>query len=169
MEKTKRLIILENSLEKKKKQFDNKLQNHINTVKQANGQPLNDKRNGQATLDKWERQNDSLRNLQDSIAKTENAIEVEKGKIIECESIKDNLPTAILDMIENGTLNQWRKHPNTFFVNGVDKARIVWDGKKKVIAHKYIKQITYKDQWKLFAKTYNELFKYISTKTDKGI
>lgn len=158
MEKTKRLIILENSLEKKKKQFDDKLQNHINTVKQANGQPLNDKRNGQATLNKWERQNDSLRNLKESIAKTEDAIDREKGKIIDCESEKNNLPTAILDMIENGTLTQWRKHPNTFFVTGVDKARIVWDKKKKVVAHKYSKQITDKDQWKLFAKTYNELF-----------
>lgn len=158
MEKTKRLIILENSLEKKKKQFDERLQNHINTVKQANGQPLNDKRNGQATLDKWERQNDSLRNLKESIAKTEDAIDREKGKIIDCESEKKNLPIAILDMIENGTLTQWRKHPNTFFVTGVDKARIVWDKKKKVVAHKYSKQITDKDQWKLFAKTYNELF-----------
>lgn len=161
MEKTKRLIILENSLEKKKKQFNDKLQNHIDTVKQANGQPLNDKRNGQATLNKWERQNDSLRNLQESIAKTENAIEVEKGKIIECESMKNSLPDAILEMMVNGTLIQWRKHPNTFFVNGVDKARIVWDNKKKVVAHKYSKQITDKDQWKLFAKTYNELFKSV--------
>lgn len=161
MEKTKRLIILENSLEKKKKQFNDKLQNHIDTVKQANGQPLNDKRNGQATLNKWERQNDSLRNLQESIAKTENAIEVEKGKIIECESVKNSLPDAILEMMVNGTLIQWRKHPNTFFVNGVDKARIVWDNKKKVVAHKYSKQITDKDQWKLFAKTYNELFKSV--------
>ena len=161
MEKTKRLITLETSLKKKKKQFDDKLQNHIDTVKQANGQPLNDKRNGQATLNKWDRQNDSLRNLQESIDKTERAIEVEKGKIIDCEAVKDSLPDAILEMIANGTLKQWRKHPNTFFVNGVDKARIVWDNKKKVVAHKYSKQITDKDQWKLFVKTYNKLFKSV--------
>ena len=161
MEKTKRLLILENSLEKKKKQFDERLQNHFDTVKQANGQPLNDKRNGQATLNKWERQNNSLRNLQESIAKTERAIEAEKGKIIDCEGVKNDLPTAILDMIENGTITQWRKHPNTFFVAGVEKARIIWDNKKKVVAHKYSKQITDKDQWKLFAKTYNQLFKEI--------
>ena len=161
MEKTKRLITLETSLKKKKKQFDDKLQNHIDTVKQANGQPLNDKRNGQATLNKWDRQNDSLRNLQESIDKTERAIEVEKGKIIDCEAVKDILPDAILEMIANGTLKQWRKHPNTFFVNGVDKARIVWDNKKKVVAHKYSKQITDKDQWKLFVKTYNKLFKSV--------
>ena len=161
MEKTKRLLILENSLEKKKKQFDERLQNHFDTVKQANGQPLNDKRNGQATLNKWERQNNSLRNLQESIAKTERAIEAEKGKIIDWEGVKNDLPTAILDMIENGTITQWRKHPNTFFVAGVEKARIIWDNKKKVVAHKYSKQITDKDQWKLFAKTYNQLFKEI--------
>ncbi|MFL1896765.1 hypothetical protein ACJRPK_13750 [Aquimarina sp. 2-A2] len=162
MDKTKRLIILENSLEKKKQQFSDKLQHHFDTVKQANGQPLNDKRNGQATLNKWEKQNDSLINLNESIAKTEDAIEREKGKIIDCESVKNNLPGTILEMIENGRLTQWRKHPNTFFVDGVDKARIVWDNKKKIVAHKYINKITDKDQWKTFAKTYNELFKNLN-------
>lgn len=156
---TKRLKILEGSLEKKKALFDEKLQNHINTVKQANGQPLNDKRNGQATLNKWEKQNEALRNLQESIVKTENAIEIEKGKILECEAVKNDLPQCILCMLEEGKLTQWRKHPNTFFVNGVEKARIIWDSKKKIVAHKYIKQITDKDQWKLFALTYNELYK----------
>ena len=163
MQKTKKLTILENSLKKKEDLFNEKLQNHFKTVKEANGQPLNDKRNGQATLNKWEKQNNALRNLQESIEKTKEAIEIEEGKILNCESAKNNLPTEIIEMVENGTLTQWRKHPNTFFVNGVDKARIVfWDKKKRVVAHKYFKQITDKEQRKLFAKTYNRLFNSIN-------
>ena len=157
----KRLTVLENSLQKKKKQFDDKFQNHINTVKQANGQPLNDKRNGRTTLNKWAKQNDALRNLKESIEKTERAIEIEKNKIVGCEMVKNDLPHPILKMLENGRLIQWRKYPNTFFVKNVDKARIVWDKKKKVIAHKYSKQIIDKDQRSVFAKTYNELFKCV--------
>ena len=68
--KTKRLQILENSLIKKNDLFDEKLNNHFETVKQANGQPLNDKRNGQATLNKWDRQNESLLNLKENIEKS---------------------------------------------------------------------------------------------------
>ena len=60
MKPTKRLEILEESLKKKQQLFDRRLQNHFDTVKQTNGQPLNDKRNGHATLDKWDRQNESL-------------------------------------------------------------------------------------------------------------
>ena len=159
--RTKRLEILENSLIKKNNLFDDKLQNHIDTVRQANGQPLNDKRNGQATLNKWDRQNDSLRTLKESIAKTENAIEREKGKIHGVEYIKKNLPSAMLEMLESGKLTQWRKHPSIFFVKGVDKARIVWDAKNKVIAHRYSKAITDKGQWKTFASTFNKILKSI--------
>ena len=155
------MLILEKSLEKKKSLFDDKLQNHFDTVKQANGQPLNDKRNGQATLNKWERQNESLRNLKESIEKTEKAIEREIGKIIDCDGAKENLPDIVIEMINDETLIQWRKHPNTFFVVGVDKARIVWDNKKKIIFHRYSKTITDKDQWKLFAQTFNKILKAI--------
>jgi hypothetical protein len=161
-EKTKRLEVLERSLAKKKALFDEKLNNHISTVKQANGQPLNDKRNGQATLNKWDRQNESLKTLQDSIGKTERAIERETGKILDVESAKETLPCEILELIEAGELIQWRKHPNTFFVKGVDKARIVWDSKKKIVAHRYSKTITDAGQWKIFARTFNELIKKIA-------
>ena len=159
--KSKRLEILEASLIKKKALFDEKLQNHFDTVKQANGQPLNDKRNGQATLNKWERQNQSLRDLEEGIEKTKCAIEKERGKIIDVEIAKETFPKPILDMIESGELNQWRKHPNRFFVPNVDKARIIWDDKKKIISHQYSKSITDKDQWKLFAKTFNKLLKQL--------
>lgn len=154
---SKRLEILKNSLIKKEQQFDDKLQNHIDTVKQANGQPLNDKRNGQATLKKWDKQNESLRNLKDSIQKTKDAIEIEEGKIIEVELTNKIIPTEILELVEKGELNQWRKHPNTFFVPDVDKARIVWDNKRKVVAHKYAHSITEQEQRTKFARLYNGL------------
>lgn len=165
--KTKKLEILENSLIKKEKLFNEKLQNHINTVKKANGQPLNDKRNGQATLNKWEKQNDSLRNLQCSIEKTKNAIEIEKGKIISVESEKEYFPEIIVEMIEKGVLIQWRKHPNTLFVNGVDKARVQYDKKKNLIYHKYLSKIPNKEQRSKFAKVYNNLHKIINLKHEK--
>lgn len=154
---SKRLEILKNSLIKKEQQFNDKLQNHFNTVKQANGQPLNDKRNGQATLNKWERQNESLRNLQESIEKTKRAIEIEEGKIMDVKHTNKIIPTEILELVEKGELNQWRKHPHTFFVNGVDKARIVWDNKRKVVVHKYAHLITEQEQRTKFVRLYNGL------------
>jgi hypothetical protein len=149
-----RLTILQNSLQKKEAEFDRRLTDHIATVKQANGQPLNDKRNGPATLRKWDRQNDTLRNIKEGIARTKKAIEYEQDRIEEVADNRSKLPNAILTRVENGTLNQWRKHPNTFFVPGVDKGRIVWNGKE--IAHKYLRSVP-EDQYKLFADTYNAL------------
>ena len=52
-----RLEILKNSLEKKEQQLEKRFDDHFADVKRANGQPLNDKRNGQATMNRWERQN----------------------------------------------------------------------------------------------------------------
>ena len=162
MKKTKRLEVLERSLAKKQARFEAKLEEHFATVKQANGQPLNDKRNGHRTLAKWERQNDALRTLKESIAVTERAIERELAKIQAVEASQQELPEAIMAQVSAGTLEQWRKHPNTFFVAGVDKARIVWDAKKKQVAHKYLNSITDKDQWRKFAQTYNALAKQLN-------
>jgi len=77
-----RIEILTASLKKKEAMFDQKLQEHFDTVRQANGQPLNDKRNGRSTLDKWDRQNESLRSMQESIGRTKAAIEREQKKNI---------------------------------------------------------------------------------------
>jgi hypothetical protein len=154
---TNRLKILQQSLRKKESLFDVKLKVHFDTVKQANGQPLNDKRNGRATLNKWDRQSDSLRALQNSIEKTKAAIKHEEGKIYAVEFSKEYLPPQILVLVESGELIQWRKHPNRFFVPGVDKARIIWDEKDKVLAHQYTKEITDKEQWKKFVQTFNSL------------
>lgn len=155
---SKRLEILKNSLIKKERQFNDKLQNHIDTVKQANGQPLNDKRNGQATLNKWDRQNESLRNLKESIEKTKRAIEKEEDKIHACKYQNENfIPKEILELVEKGELIQWRKHPTHFFVPGVDKARIWWDESRKAVAHKYAHLITEQEQRTKFVRLYNGL------------
>lgn len=86
MKSTKRLEILEESLKKKQQIFDNRLLNHFNCVKQSNGQPLNDKRNGRSTLDKWDRQNDSLRRLQAEIEKNEECNRTRTRENIFCRS-----------------------------------------------------------------------------------
>lgn len=155
MTTSKRLNILTESLSKKEKELDEKIAEHFRTVKQANGQPLNDKRNGQATLNKWEKQSDAIRKTQEGVEKTKRAIEVEQAKIEAVENAQSVTPAAILDLVASGVLTQWRKHPNTFFVVGVDRARIVWDNQKKVLAHKYISTVTDKDQRSNFAKVYN--------------
>lgn len=151
---TKRLEILKASLAKKEALFNDKLQNHFDTVKQANGQPLNDKRNGRATLNKWEKQSSALRNLELSIKKTKEAIDREEGKIINANSV--DLPPYILEAIENGLITQWRKFPRFFFVKGVSGGRIVLDEKTGLIAHRYLNKVS-KDEYPLFRDVFNSL------------
>ncbi|ASN69559.1 hypothetical protein 2F2_4 [uncultured Caudovirales phage] len=157
-----RLEILKKSLKKKEEAFNSKLNSHFEDVKSANGQPLNDKKNGQATLDRWNKQSDSLRNLDNGIKKTKDAIEREELKIANVEHISQNIPKEILDLVANGTLIQWRKHPSFFFVSGVDKARIIWDAKRKVVAHRYLKEIKNQEQWSKFRDVYNSLNKALN-------
>lgn len=154
---SKRLEILKQSLVKKEKLLNEKLDQHFKTVKQANGQPLNDKRNGQATLNKWERQSESIRSLKDSIDKTKEAIDWEENTIKGVEKSKDLLPKEIQDLIDSGILIQWRKYPNICFVKDVEKARIIWDKKKKVVANKFYSSITNDEQRRIFRFTYNKL------------
>lgn len=154
---SKRLEILKKSLENKERLFSAKLSAHFETVKQSNGQPLNDKRNGAATIDKWNRQSDSLRTLSEGIEKTKQAIETEESKIAYAEYVSETIPVEILELVKTGELVQWRKHPHTFFVPGVDKARIVWQTGTKLIAHKYTNQITDKAQQAKFVRVYNAL------------
>lgn len=132
---TKRLEILKNSLEKKEKIFDSKIENHFNTVKQSNGQPLNDKRNGQVVLKKWKQQNDSIRATQQEIEKTKRAIEKEQFKINCCEAILKDLPKPILEALEVGKITQWRKFPNRFFVKDGGRGRIIWQDNKLLCSH----------------------------------
>jgi hypothetical protein len=158
---TKKLKILKASLIKKEAVLDQRYETHFASVKQANGQPLNDKRNGQATLNKWDRQSEAIRNQKESIEKTKQAIEKEEYKISDTEGAKKELPSVILEMLETEQLIQWRKHPNTFFVKGVDKARIIFDPKKRIIFTRYRDSITEQDVWKLFVTAFNAILKQL--------
>ena len=151
---SKKLEILKNSLAKKEQELQRRFDVHFATVKQANGQPLNDKRNGQATLNKWERQNDAIRTAKESIGKTKRAIEFEEGKI---KGVNTFIPKEILELVESGILIQWRKHPHTFFVAGVDKARIVWLEKTKQVAHRFVSEIIEQEQRTKFVRVFNPL------------
>ena len=152
-----RLVVLQQSLAKKEAAFDAKLADHYSSVKATNGQPLNDKRNGAATMRRFESQNNALRSAKEGIERTKNAIERERSKIARVEIVADTLPQPIKDRLADGTLQQWRKHPTTFFVAGVDKARIVVLDDGKVVAHRYVSSITDPDQRRTFARTFNDI------------
>lgn len=152
-----RLEVLKNSLAKKESLLENKLSNHFADVASANGQPLNDKRNGQATLNRWERQIESIRNANKEIEKTKAAIEKEEYKLAACAEVKELLPECILNLMENGTLVQWRKHPKYFFVKGVERARIVWNG--KTITPLYHTEIPNQEQYNIYRDVFNPLSK----------
>lgn len=152
-----RLDILKASLEKKQAEFNRKLNEHFADVKRTNGQPLNDKRNGFATMKRWDRQNDVLSRMQKEIEKTQTAIEREESRIRCIDRNKNSMPEEIQELIDNGTLKQWGKYPHIMFVEGVDKARIIWDSKKKTVMHKFVSSITDTEQRKKFARVYNSL------------
>lgn len=152
-----RLDILKASLEKKQAKFDRKLNEHFADVKRTNGQPLNDKRNGFATMKRWDRQNDVLSRMQKEIEKTQTAIEREESRIRCIDRNKNSMPEEIQELIDNGTLKQWGKYPHIMFVEGVDKARIIWDSKKKTVMHKFVSSITDTEQRRKFARVYNSL------------
>ena len=156
---SKRLEVLKQSLAKKQALFDVKLTGHYASVKQANGQPLNDKRNGQATLDRWNRQNEALKTIQAGIETTKQAIEREESKISAVNAVA--LPEPIRKMLDAGELLQLRKHPNRFFVPGVDRARIIWDDEKKVVAHQYLREVPV-EQYPKFRDTFNQLRRAIT-------
>lgn len=165
MVKSNRLVVLETSLEKKKAKLEQLFDTHFASVKEANGQPLNDKRNGQATLNKWERQNNAIRAQKESIAVTEAAIEKEIGKIVDSEAAQGGFPPIITAMIEEGVLTQWRKHPTTLFIKGVDKARLVYDAKQGLVLHKYTSALHgNEDQQKIFMAAWSRLKTEINDK-----
>ena len=153
---TARLEILKASLIKKENRFNDRLQEHFDTVKQANGQPLNDKRNCRATLNKWDKQSDALRALKDSIQRTKDAIDREEAKIANASMVI--LPTFIKQAIDEGLITQWRKFPRFFFVNGVSGGRIVLDEKTGAIAHRYLSKVT-KEEYPIFRDVFNRLNK----------
>lgn len=75
-----RLDILKASLEKKQAKFNRKLNEYFSDVKSANGQPLNDKRNGYSTMKRWDRQNDTLSKIQKEIEKLRQRLNGKKAE-----------------------------------------------------------------------------------------
>jgi hypothetical protein len=133
---TKKLEILKNSLEKKLLRENVLFDKYLALVKSANGQPLNDKRGGHKVMQAWEKKEEAIRSAIKESEKTKSAIEREQNKIERCENVNSTLPDAILSRIENGTLTQWRKYPNRFFVVGVEKARLIYENDKLKFSHK---------------------------------
>ncbi len=162
-----RLEILKGSLARKEADLDSRIGAHFGAVKAANGQPLNDKRNGPSTLARWDRQNDGIRTAMDGVEKTKRAIDREEAAIARVAAEADGLPDPIKARIADGTLSQWRKHPRTFFVAGVEKARLVLldDGR---LAHRYVREITDADQRRVFAKTFNTLSAEVAAALEAG-
>jgi len=155
---SKRLEILQGSLIKKEQKLNDLFDNHFATVQQANGQPLNDKgAKGRVALRKWERQSDQICNQQAEIEKTKNAIEREKWKISGTENAYNAMPGYITELIDTGTLKQWRKFPHIMFVDGVEKARIYFNKESGEISHKYTSSIPDKKQYAIFRDVYNGL------------
>lgn len=152
-----RMTILQNSLSKKEQVLNDKIEQHFATVREANGQPLNDKRCGQATLKRWGKQSDGISKQLAEIEKTKRAIEREQAKIDNVNAVTDQIPPAIMAMVEQGRLTQWRKYPNRFFVKGVEKARLVVDLKTKQISAMYVNQIPNQEQLEIFKAVAKEL------------
>lgn len=150
-----RISILNKSLEKKKAKLDAAYSRHFDDVRRANGQPINDKRNGAATFKRWDKQSDSIRKHIAEVEKTERAIERENGKIEYCDSALHDMPRQIVALIDAGVLIQWRRHPNTFFVDGVDRARISF--KKGILSHRYVSAINDAGQYRIFRDLFNNL------------
>lgn len=151
---TNRLEVLKNSLTKKENELNRRFDNHFDDVRAANGQPLNDKRNGRTTLNRWDKQSNGIRHQQEEIEKTKRAIEREEYKISSSNKALAEMPKPIIDLVNSGILVQWRKHPNTFFVKGVEKARIVWKGGLFI---RYLNEIPNQEQYAIFRDTFNNL------------
>lgn len=156
---SKRMEILKASLDKKETVLDQRFDNHFQDVKSANGQPLNDKRNGQATMNRWEKQNTSIRTQLASIEVTKDAIEREEAKQSGLSHTYNLMPEYLRERIDSGLLKQWGRHPHILFVVGVEKARIFWDCETNVCSHKFVKDIPNKEQYAIFRDVYNAINK----------
>lgn len=152
-----RLGILEASLQKKREKLKAMETAHYADVAQANGQPLNDKRGGHAVMRRWDRQCSAMTKQLGEIQKTLDAIDYEKALIVDCAKTKETLPEAIVQAMSNGTIVQWRKYPNRFFVPGVDKARIIWDQKAQRLSCSHVASLPDNEQYTAFRDVYNSL------------
>jgi len=169
-----RLEILKNSLVKKKANLDIFFEDLYSHQRLTNGQPMNDKRNGNSWFKRHEQLNNKIANQFKEIEKTEHSIEKEQSKIDNYSNIEKDLPQPILDLIQAGTLIQWKKYPNTFFIEGLDTVRIVYEKKvmktkiKETLLNRYqneFKKNCTKEEWTKFVKIFNYLKPLINKET----
>ena len=161
----KRLEILQNSLAKKEAKQNNNFTSLYKHQAMTHSSPVNDKRCGSAWFKAHDKINDDIRNQYAAIK----AIEQEEKRQLINEDAREMLleyPQAIIDLVEAGTLFQWNKHPNTFFVNGLEKIRIIYEKKEhktkitETLYHKYgseFASISTKEQIKYFNNLFNDL------------
>lgn len=159
-----RLEVLRASLQKKEAEFARRLDAYMADVRSANGQPLNDKRCGAATMARWDRKNESLKALDREIEKTKEAIDREEAKIAGCAEALEELPAEIVALVEEGILKQWRKYPDTFFVEGVTKARLQWNRRRQRLEKRYDNLIKDEGERRRFAEVYERLAQTLKTK-----
>ena len=67
-----------------------------------------------------------------------------------------DIPEFLKPMIESGEITQWREFPNRFFVNGVDKARIIWHTDEQEFGYAYLNELP-KEQFEKFRDIYNHI------------
>lgn len=162
MSQTRRKI-LEASLAKKESDFNTTLALHMDDVKGAQGEPMAGHRGGEKVLTRWEGQNSKLLRKQESIEKTRNALKREDDRDADKSYAADillDMPEIIQNMVKDGKLNQWTKHPTIFFVEGVSKARI--QIKKGKAFHRFAKQVANNEEFQIFRSIYNEINKEVN-------
>ena len=160
MQPTKRLEILNNSLAKKQKIFNDLFIAHTEEVKKAQGEPLRCNRRGNKILNTWEKTAQRLTIKLKEIKKTQRAIDREKYKSQKKEKALMKHQPHIKKMIEDGILSIWRKHERIAFVVGVDRARIYFeevDGVYYLEGHKFYNQIECQEQKEKFKTIYNDI------------
>jgi len=149
-----RVDILRASLAKKEKKLDALFATYFAAVKAAHGQPLNDKRGGVAVMASWDKLNDRIRAQKKSVERTRAAINRAEDKESGIAIAYRSFPKCLQKLVDDGKVRQWGRHPDTLFVAGVEKARIVWNGAD--VAHRYVAE-TPDEQYPLFRDTYNGL------------
>lgn len=151
-----RLTTLKLSLEKKQTELDNRFTKLFGLYHGRQGQPIQkDIASDQRLVKQSDKADQAIRNQQAEIEKTKAAIEREQNAVDRVNSVE--LPEAIKQLLADGVITQWRKFPNRFFVVGVDKARIVYFPETRAIAPHYHTEIKDPEQYKVFAKVFNEL------------
>lgn len=154
---------LEASLARKEAKFNEALSSHMYDVKGAQGEPMAGHHGGEKVLSRWERQNNSLRRQSEGIEKTKKALEREDYRDLVKVDAQEKLlkmPQIIQDLVSDGTLNQWKKHPTIFFVDGVSKARIQIKGGKAY--HRFASQCANNEEFQLFRSIYNKVNKEVN-------